>query len=222
MGGGLRSRARCALAIAAALVLIPVSGRASGGCYKGIRPSTTTERTFHVETLKIVKTAMPQPAAGWRVVEETEVRPPRLMCIGQEQEPLPLAYRIAYRRAGGGPQGSADGPPPAEGATDARIDIDVNPRGLPVSEAVETLNVPGTALALRSGPASSSTVYLLLGDWSIEATGSSARLATAHLVSDGPYTRVQALAVRVSGDRADADALAGQIRLDALAALLLR
>ncbi|OFW53748.1 MAG: hypothetical protein A2146_06650 [Actinobacteria bacterium RBG_16_67_10] len=206
----------------AVLVLAGVTGRTSSACYKGIRPSTTTERTFHVETLRIVKTAMPQPAVGWRVAEETEVRPPRLMCIGQEQEPLPLEYRIAYRRAGGSPQGSADGPAPAESATDARIDIDVNPRGMPFSEAVETLTVPGTALALRSGPDSSSTVYLLFGDWSIEATGSSASLATAHLVSDGPYTKVQALAVRISGDRADADVLAGRIRLDALAALLLR
>lgn len=220
MRGPLDSWARCVAAAAAVTALAPIAGRAGDGCYKGFRPSTTTERTFHVETLKIVQAAMPLPADGWRVVEETEVRPPRLMCIGQEASPLPLAYQIAYRRAGSSTQGTSDGPAPGESATDARIDIDVNPRGVPVSETIETMNVPGTALALRSGPASSSTVYLLFGDWSVEAIGSSTSLATAHLASDRPYTNVQALAVRIRGDREGADALAGRIRLDALSALV--
>lgn len=220
MGGGLRSRARCVAVASAALVLTVGSARASGACHKGVRPSTTSERTFHVDTLKTIKAAMPPPAAGWEVSEETEVRPPRLMCIGQEEQPLPLEYRIAYRRVGDNPYGSADGPPASEQAAAARIDIDVNPRGVPVSEAVETLNVPGTSLALRGGPDSAPTLYLLFGDWSVETIESSTRLATAHLFDDGPYTKVQALAVRVTGDRAGAATLAGQIRLDSLAALL--
>lgn len=228
MGGRGRVPPRGVGVVVLVLGLLAVPERAAAvGCFKGTRPSTVPEKTFHVETLKVLKAAMPVPPAGWRVVEETEVRPPRIACIGQEREPLALDYRIRFRRAGAAAdeRGSADGSLEDAIAGDTEIVVEVNPRGTHLGGVPELLAVPGVTFALRRGSVTSSVVYLLLGDWSLESEDgprSSDSRADAHLVADTPSTKVQALAVRVAGDAAGTDALARRINLGALNALVYR
>jgi hypothetical protein len=204
-----RAWGACVSAVAGAVWLTAMPGVASPGCYKGTRPTTLAERKFQVETLKTVRTAMPVPPAGWRVVEETEVRPQRLACVGEERMPFALAYGIRYRTFDGASSGA-----------EARIDIDVNSRGLPIDAAAETISVPGASLALAAGTDSASTVYLFLGDWSDDAGEGPSRRANAHLLIDTPHTIVQTVAVRIAG--VDAATLARRIKFDTLAALLYR
>ncbi len=199
-------------------------------CSRGTRPPTIAEKNFQFNTLKALKAAMPSAPDGWRVVEETDVRPPRLACIGQERQPLWFEYRVRFAPAAGAPRaGAPDARPaafPAAEAGDAQISIVVNARRQPFTPPAEALDVSGVTLAFRAASAGAiSSVQLLFGDWSIGTDDDSAspgREALAHFVVDVPYTKVQSLAVQIEGDNPRVDALVARLNLAALGALLNR
>jgi hypothetical protein len=193
-------------------VFVTVAGclpsNAWADCSRGTRPSTLLERRFQVETLKAVKAAMPAAPDGWRVVEETEVRPPRLACIGQEREPLPIEYRIRFAELD---------------AKVSEITVRVNARREAVPASTQAVDVSRAALAFRAQEGATGAVRVLFGDWSLgdsDASGPEAGEALAHFMADLPHTQAQSLAVRIDGDRTRVDQLLARLNVSALASLV--
>ena len=193
-------------------VFVTVAGcrpsNAWADCSRGTRPSTLLERRFQVETLKAVKAAMPAAPDGWRVVEETEVRPPRLACIGQEREPLPIEYRIRFAELD---------------AKVSEITVRVNARREAVPASTQAVDVSRAALAFRLQEGTTGAVRVLFGDWSLgngDTNDPQAEEALAHFLADVPYTQAQSLAVRIDGDRHRVDQLLARLDVSALASLV--
>ncbi len=181
---------------------------ARADCSRGTRPPTVAEKNFQLNTLKAIKAAMPAAADGWRVVEETEVRPPRLACIGQERLPLGVEYRVRFA-----PDGDAS----------SEIAVVVNARHQPLPTPVEPLTLPDMPLSFRAFEGAKVSVLLFAGDWSIgsdDDDGHPEGEATAHFLSDLPYTQAQSVAIRIAGDRGRVDALVARLNLSALGALI--
>lgn len=177
-------------------------------CSRGTRPTTLTERSFQVETLRTLKAAMPPAPPGWRVVEETEVKPPRLACIGQERQPLAVEYRIRFVE----PNAAA-----------AEIAVRVNARREDVPASPEAMEVASATLAFRARDGLTNAVRVLFGDWSLDSgdgAGPAAGEALAHFASDLPHTRAQSLALRIDGERGRVDQLLARLDVKALAALV--
>jgi hypothetical protein len=188
------------------MVLIAVAcapARAWADCSRGTRPTTLTERTFQVATLRALKAAMPPAPDGWRVVEETEVKPPRLACIGQERQPLPVEYRIRFAEPD---------------AAVSEITIRVNARREAVPASPEAMEVASAALAFRARDGGANAVRVLFGDWSLGSDGGGEALA--HFAADLPHTQAQSLAVRIDGERVRVDQLLARLDVGALAALI--
>lgn len=183
---------------------------ARADCSRGTRPPTVAEKNFQFDTLKAIKAAMPTAADGWRVVEETDVRPPRLACIGQERLPLGVEYHVRFA-----PDGDAA----------SEIAVVVNARYQPLPQPVEPMPLPDMPLSFRAFEGAKVSVLLFAGDWSIgsdDGDGHPEGEATAHFLSDLPHTRAQSLAIRIAGDRGRVDALVARLKLSALGALLAR
>jgi hypothetical protein len=210
------------------VILVGGAPAVRADCSQGVRPATAAEKTFQLNTLKAIKAAVPTAPAGWRIVEETDMRPPRLACIGQEREPLWFEYQIRFARADTG--GDDDTVQRASlrqavGEEEAQIAVLVNAGSQALAMPVETLAVPGVSLALRSAPAGAlPSVRLLFGDWSlaVEADTALTRQFVSHFLADVPYTSVQSLAVQLRGDRRRTEAFLQQLDLKALGQLLYR
>lgn len=198
-------------------------------CSRGTRPPTVAEKNFQFDTLKALKAATPAAPDGWRVVEETDVRPPRLACIGQERQPLWLEYRVRFAPDAAAGPGAPDAQPaalPTSGNTEAQIAIVVNARRQPLNPSADALELADVTLASRASSAgAASSVQLLFGDWSIGTGDDGAekgREALAHFVVDLPYTKVQSLAVQIDGDTSHVDTFLRHLNLKALGELVYR
>jgi hypothetical protein len=192
--------------LAAAVASAPASALAD--CSRGTRPSTQTERRFQVDTLKAVRAAMPLAPAGWRIIEETEVRPPRLACIGQERQPLPIEYRIRFAEPD---------------AQVSELTVRVNARRQAVPALREAVDSVSGALAFRGRDAAADAVHVLIGDWSLDSGDGDDPAhgeALAHFVADLPHTQAQSLAVRIDGRQGRAELLLAGLNVRALAALV--
>jgi len=201
--GGRRGVCLCAIAL---IAVVCAPARAWADCSQGTRPTTLLERTFQVETLRALKAAMPVAPDGWRVVEETEIRPPRLACIGQEREPLPFEYRIRFAKP--------------DSAT-SEITVRVNARREVMPASPEAMEFAPAALAFRAREGVAGAVQVLFGDWSLgSGDGPAPGEALAHFTTDVPYTRAQSLAVRIDGDRPRVDQLLARLNVTALASLV--
>jgi hypothetical protein len=206
-----------------------VSG-AADTCLQGVRPATAGEKAFHVQTLARLRAAMPEPPAGWRVLDETEVRAPQFACIGQERRPLALEYvrRLApaVLEAGdsAGERGGAAAMEPPAAAV--RILVRVNAAAEPLDDTWEPFETPHATLAFRGGNRETgvSAVRLLLGDWWWDPEDPTAprgrRRAYAAFATEAPHTRVQVLAVDLDGPSSQVEALLARLDLPALAALV--
>lgn len=201
-------------------------------CVQGVRPVTAGERAFHVATLEGVRAALPRLPLGWRVVEQTEVRAPRLACIGQERRPLAIEYSlrvipptVGALESAGERLGSGGEVPPG---LPARMTVRVNPSDQLLDETAEPFELPHVALAFRQTLRGTDvgSVRLLLGDWWWDPEDPSEprgrRRAHADFRTDVPHTRVQALAVELDGQRPQVDVLLAHLDLRALADLVVR
>lgn len=207
----------------------PIAVRAADSCIEGLRPATAGEKAFHVQTLARVRAALPVLAAGWRVVDETDVRAPQFACIGQERRPLAFEYSLRAEPtadATGSVAGRPSSPDAASLGSLVRITVKVNPREQPIDERAEPFDAPLAVLAFRARAENTPTgsVRLLFGDWSwdpedpAEAPGRAR--AHAYFEPGVPHTRVQALVVEIDGPRVQVDALLARLDLPALASLV--
>lgn len=61
------------------------------------RPVNAAETAFYRRVLPVLAQAAPPGPAGWEVVEQSDIAPPRRVAAGAETEPLSADYRIAWR-----------------------------------------------------------------------------------------------------------------------------
>jgi len=211
------------------LVALATAAPAGAQCLEGTRPLVTRERAFYKDTLAALTAAMPEPPAGWRVAEQTEVRAPRGICIGREREPLSIEFAVRLEPAdeGGGarpellPVRDTARPP-----RDARIQVTVNAEEERFDRHAEPLPLPDVALALRdtADTAGETSLSLLIGDWSLFRPDDPSKglEAMAHFDSGIIYTRVQTIRVKLDGPSAPIADLATALDVEALKKLLPR
>lgn len=214
-----------------ACVLIPLlalteSRPADAQCLEGTRPLITRERAFFKDTLTAIEAAIPEPPAGWRIAEQTEVRAPRGICIGREREPLSIEFVARLEPAdavGTGPEVVPvnDGARPAR---EARILVTVNAKEARFDPHAERLAVSNVTLALSDelDAAGRTSLGLLIGDWSLFRPDDPSEPIEARAHFDGGviYTRVQSIRVTVDGPSAPVSELAGRFDVQALKKLL--
>ena len=153
------------------LLALGLPAPAMGQCYQGTRRTTRGERRFYVDTLGALKAAMPAPPPGWRIVEETDVRGPRAICVGREKEPLSLEFSVRYERVGPPAPGRnvqlasvRDG---GDGPGTARIEVIVNQERRVFDHPVEPVQDQAAPLAFQRAAAGRTSLDVLLGDWSV-------------------------------------------------------
>src|SRR5574340_989317 len=64
-------------------------------CVNGIRPATEAERAFRAATLNVLKTAIPAPPAGWRVIHGS-VTTSNSVCVDAASVPMSVGYEARY------------------------------------------------------------------------------------------------------------------------------
>ena len=70
-------------------------------CIDGARKATVQEKLFHSRVLSLIEAAMPDAPEGWDVTATTDIREPETFCLGGDDLPMRLDYRIEYRRVEG-------------------------------------------------------------------------------------------------------------------------
>ncbi len=210
------------------LLALGAPAPAVGQCYQGTRNTTKGERRFYVDTLGALKAAMPAPPPGWLIVEETDVRGPRAICVGLEREPLLLAFSVRYEPVGatapGGDLRLVTARPSANASGSARIEVTVNERRLLFDDRVERAQEPETAFVFQRAAPGRTSLDLLLGDWSVFQSDdpSDPLEVMAHFDTDLPYVSVQTLSIRVAGPAQPVGFLRRQLDLAKLRALVHR
>jgi len=208
------------------LLVLTLGAPAGAQCLEGTRPLITRERAFFKDTLRAIETAIPDPPAGWRIAEKTEVRAPRGICIGRERQPLEIEYLVRLERADAG--GARPGLlPVADGARpprEARILVTVNAKEALFDHHAERLSLPDVTLALSddADTAGRTSLGLLIGDWSLFRPDdpSESLQARAHFDNAVVYTRVQSISVTFEGPTARVADLSSELDVLALRKLL--
>jgi len=211
------------------LVALTTAAPAGAQCLEGTRPLVTRERAFYKDTLAALTAAMPEPPAGWRIAEQTEVRAPRGICIGREREPLSIEFAVRLEPADEVGVARPDLLPVSDTARpprDARIQVTVNAEEERFDRHAEPLPLPNVALALRdtADTAGETSLSLLIGDWSLFRPDDPSKglEAMAHFDSGIIYTRVQTIRVKLDGPSAPIADLATALDVEALRKLLPR
>ncbi len=214
-----------------ACILVPLlafamAAPARAQCLQGTRPLITRERAFFKDTLTALDAAMPEPPAGWRIAEQTEVRAPRGICIGREREPLSIefAMRLEPADAGGAPPMVVPVSDGARPGRDTRILVTVNAKEALFDQHAERLPLSNVTLALSdtADAAGRTSLGLLIGDWSLfrPDDASESLEARAHFDTGVIYTRVQSISVRFDGPSLPINDLAAALDVEALKKLL--
>jgi len=216
-----------------ACVLIPLlavaqSLPAGAQCLQGTRQLITRERAFFKDTLAAIEAAIPEPPAGWRIADQTEVRAPRGICIGREREPLSIEF-VARLEPADAIRTSPKVVPVSDGespAREARILVTVNAKEARFDPHAERLPVSNVTLALSDelDADGRTSLGLLIGDWSLFRPDDPSEMleARAHFDVGVIYTRVQSIKVTVDGPSAPVVELAERLDVSALKKLLPR
>ncbi len=77
------------------LILLGVFHGAPAGPKR--RPPTSAEKEFHIQMLCSLRTALPEGPAGWRVDEETPLKPLKRVLVGQEKVPFAVSFTRSWR-----------------------------------------------------------------------------------------------------------------------------